>query len=378
MSAVALLAPDAPAEDAGDASARQLGEPDAPARLARICLLIPAHDEEAGIVAAMQSVEAQTLRPDRRIVVSDNSTDRTVELARSRPGWEVWETVDNHGRKGGALNQAWAILEPSLADADYVVTMDADTLLDPNFVECAYARYQEEKLKGRALGGICANFSGLPLDSALGALQMMEYARAEMINRSRRGFAPVLAGAATMFSVQALRSVHAMRGHLYEPVLTEDYELTLALRVNGYATMAPRRCKARTDLMPTVPTLWAQRLRWYRGAFEALRAHGFRRGIRNDIGWLGFSLWAAASRWLFLVALLITVLTVGSIAFSPWLFLLFAFASLIRVIQVRELGWKYMVLAGFMVEELYYAFFLEAVLWRSVYLAFCARSDGYW
>ena len=167
MSAVALPAAPAPDQLGVGAATPELGEQQEPARLARIHLLIPAHNEEAGIVAAMESVEDQTLRPDRRIVVSDNSTDRTVELARSRPGWEVWETVGNRGRKGGALNQAWAILEPSLADVDYVVTMDADTLLDPHFVACAYARYQEEKLKGRALGGICANFSGLPLDSAL-------------------------------------------------------------------------------------------------------------------------------------------------------------------------------------------------------------------
>jgi hypothetical protein len=57
----------------------------------------------------------------------------------------------------------------------------------------------------------------------------------------------------------------------YEPVLTEDYELSLALRVHGYDTMAPRNCLAHTDLMPTVKMLWAQRLRWYRGAFESLR-----------------------------------------------------------------------------------------------------------
>ena len=93
----------------------------------RICLLIPAHNEEVGIVAAMESVETQTLPPDRRIVVSDNSTDRTVELARSRPGWEVWETIGNTGKKGGALNQAFERLEPELTEHDYVVTMDADT-----------------------------------------------------------------------------------------------------------------------------------------------------------------------------------------------------------------------------------------------------------
>jgi biofilm PGA synthesis N-glycosyltransferase PgaC len=346
--------------------------------VSRICLLIPAHDEEAGIVAAMRSVEAQTWQPDRRIVVSDNSTDRTVELARSRPGWEVWETVGNTGKRGGALNQAWARLEPSLADDDYVVTMDADTILARDFIAAARAKYRQEKTSGRALGGVCANFSGLPLDTALGALQTMEYARAAQINRSRRGFAPVLAGAATMLSVEALRSVYRTRGHLYEPVLTEDYELSLALRVNGYATMAPFACRARTDLMPTVRMLWAQRLRWYRGAFESLRLHGFRRGSRNDIGWLIFSLWAAASRWLFLVALGVTVATVGRMSFSPWLLLLFGFAASIRIIQVKELGWKYMVLAGLIVEELYYAFFLEAVLWRSVYLAYVVKGATHW
>jgi cellulose synthase/poly-beta-1,6-N-acetylglucosamine synthase-like glycosyltransferase len=340
--------------------------------------VIPARDEHAGIVDAMRSVERQTLRPDRRIVISDNSTDRTVELASARPGWEVWETVANTGRKGGALNQAWARLEGWLRDGDFLVTMDADTLLDPTFVEHAYAKHTHARERGRPLGGVCANFAGLPLDTALGTLQTMEYARAEQINRSRHGLVPVLAGAATMFSVTALRSVLRARGHLYEPVLTEDYELSLALRVNGYPTMAPRACRARTELMPTARMLWAQRLRWYRGAFESLARHGFRPGIRSDFAWLGFSLWAAAARWLFLLALTVTVLSVGQMAFAPWLLGLFAFAAIIRVIQVRELGWRYMLLAALMVEELYYAFFLEAVLWRSLYLALKVRPAAAW
>ena len=61
----------------------------------------------------------------------------------------MWETVGNTGRKGGALNQAWALLEPGSGDGDYVVTMDADTLLDPEFVEAAYAKYQPSGSKGR-------------------------------------------------------------------------------------------------------------------------------------------------------------------------------------------------------------------------------------
>ena len=347
-------------------------------RTQKIVLLVPAHNEAVGIVATMESVEAQTMSPDRRIVVCDNCTDATPELARSRAGWEVWETVGNTGKKGGALNQAWDRLGDYLTDDDYLVTMDADTLLDSHFVENAYAKYQQKGRKGHKLGGVCANFQGLELDSALGILQKMEYARAEKINRSRRGIAPVLAGAATMFSIRALREVHDSRGRLFEPVLTEDYELSLALRVQGYETMAPRNCLAQTDLMPTAKMLWAQRLRWYRGAFESLRSYGFRKGVRSDIGWLSFSLWAAASRWLFLIALGVVLYQAGHMTFSPLLLPLFAFASFIRMVQVKELGWKYVLLAGVMVEELYYAFFLEAVLWRSAYLAFFARSGGNW
>src|SRR4051794_8146044 len=317
-------------------------------RTAKIILLVPAHNEEVGIVATMESVEAQTLAPDRRIVICDNCTDATVPLARARSGWDVWETVGNTGKKGGALNQAWDRLSDDLDDDDFLVTMDADTLLDPHFVENAHAKYQEKRAKGHRLGGVCANFHGLELDSALGILQKMEYARAEKINRSRRGIAPVLAGAATMFSVRALREVHAARGRLYEPVLTEDYELSLALRVRGYETMAPRSCRAQTDLMPTAQMLWAQRLRWYRGAFECLRDYGFVKGVRSDIGWIAFSLWAAASRWLFLIALGIMCFTRGTLSFSPWLLTLFGFASFIRMSQVKDLGWKYVLLAGVM------------------------------
>ncbi|HEX6025662.1 MAG TPA: glycosyltransferase family 2 protein [Solirubrobacter sp.] len=354
--------------------ASQAEQRDAPA-VGLIHVVIPARNEQDGILDAMRSVEAQTVQPYRRIVISDNSTDATVELARSRPGWEVWETVGNTGRKGGALNQAWDRLDPTLDDGDFLVTMDADTILDPRFLEMAREKF---RTGGESLGGVCANFTGLPLPTALGVLQKMEYARAEQINRSRRGFAPILAGAATMFSVGALRAVHRSRGRLYEPVLTEDYELTLALRAHGYETLAPRACRAQTELMPTVRQLWAQRLRWYRGAFECLRTYRRQPRVRSDMAWLAFSLWAASTRWLFIGAIAYTVLTIGHVTFSPWLLLLFALAAAIRAVQVRSLGWKYMLAAALLVEELYYAIFLETVLWRAFYLAAAEKGGAKW
>ena len=48
----------------------------------RCVILVPAHDEEAGIVATLASITGQMQPQDRLLVVADNCGDRTAELAR--------------------------------------------------------------------------------------------------------------------------------------------------------------------------------------------------------------------------------------------------------------------------------------------------------
>ena len=218
-------------------------------RTPKIVPVVPAHNEEVGIVATMESVEAQTTSPDRRIVICDNCTDATPALARSRAGWEVWETVGNTGKKGGALNQAWDRLDGYLADDDYLVTMDADTLLDEHFVENAYAKYQQKRRQGQARRGLRELPGCRARQRARRPAEDGVRARGEDQSLQAR-IAPVLAGAATMFSVRGLREVHDSRGGLYEPVLTEDYELARAagpwLRDHGAAQL-PRAHRSHAD-----------------------------------------------------------------------------------------------------------------------------------
>jgi len=82
----------------------KLGEGGAPPPL-RLTVLIPAHDEELTIQGTLESLRAQTRQPDRIIVVADNCTDDTAEIARGR-GADVFTTVGNTEKKAGALNQA--------------------------------------------------------------------------------------------------------------------------------------------------------------------------------------------------------------------------------------------------------------------------------
>ena len=80
----------------------------------RCTVLIPAHDEEAVIGATLRRSPDQSRRPDRVVVVADNCTDATAQVARGY-GVEVVETVGNTEKKAGALNQVLGLLLPRSA-----------------------------------------------------------------------------------------------------------------------------------------------------------------------------------------------------------------------------------------------------------------------
>jgi biofilm PGA synthesis N-glycosyltransferase PgaC len=76
----------------------------------------------------------QTRAPDRIVVVADNCTDRTVQIARSfGRRVTVIETVGNRDRKVGALRTAWQ--QYVAYGYDYMLDVDADTVLSDNALE---------------------------------------------------------------------------------------------------------------------------------------------------------------------------------------------------------------------------------------------------
>src|SRR6478609_445086 len=118
----------------------------------RVTVVIPAHNEELILPAAVESLRAQTRPPDRVIVVSDNSEDATVGTARGL-GLEAVETVANTEKKAGALNQVLHDLLPTLGIEDVVMIMDADTTLTPDFLRVAVERLEDDP-DLMAVGGV--------------------------------------------------------------------------------------------------------------------------------------------------------------------------------------------------------------------------------
>jgi cellulose synthase/poly-beta-1,6-N-acetylglucosamine synthase-like glycosyltransferase len=98
-------------------------------RLDDVAVLMAAHNEEVVIEDSLSALLALT-SPRDVYVVSDFSTDRTVELARGE-GVNVVETPSNVG-KAGALDHGIEAFD--LIDRyEAVMLLDADTRLDPEY-----------------------------------------------------------------------------------------------------------------------------------------------------------------------------------------------------------------------------------------------------
>lgn len=92
-----------------------------------LAAVVPAHDEQAAIAATLASVKPQLRAGDRLIVVADNCSDATADIA-AAAGAEVLARVDAARRgKGYALQYALDALRP--APPSLVVFIDADCRL---------------------------------------------------------------------------------------------------------------------------------------------------------------------------------------------------------------------------------------------------------
>jgi len=347
----------------------------------RLTALLPAHNEELTLGASLGSLWGQSRRPDRVIVVADNCTDGTVEVAR-RHGAEVFTTVGNTEKKAGALNQVLAELFDDIDVNDVVMVMDADSIVVPGFLETGMARLEADP-DLIAVGGV---FSGEDGAGLVGQLQRNEYARYRRHISRRRGKVFVLTGTASLFRAYALKAVADSRGelipgypgHVYDTLaMTEDNEMTLALRSLGAKMVSPRQCLVVTEVMPSWHALWRQRMRWQRGALENISAYGFTRA--TAIYWLqqlgiGYGTIALNA---YLLLMLITLLAAGGFEFFWFWFALGMIFVVERVVTVWAAGWRARALALPLVIELAYAIVLQAVFTKSLLDIATGRTAGW-
>ena len=112
-------------------------------------LITPAWNEEAHLDEVIRSVADQTLLPERWVIVSDGSTDRTDEIVQSYSQRYAWirllrlerSPVRHFAGKAQAVNAGYESLRE--LDFDLVGNLDADITLPPDYYEFLLGKFND-------------------------------------------------------------------------------------------------------------------------------------------------------------------------------------------------------------------------------------------
>ena len=122
-----------------------------------VSIVIPAHNEELFISSALRSLQRQTYTNFEIIVVDNNSTDSTVEIAKSFNA-----TILREEKLGViAARQAGFLL----AKGEIIATLDADTIAPPEWLERIVKKFNQRP-EMAAYGGMYTLYSG-PLSARI-------------------------------------------------------------------------------------------------------------------------------------------------------------------------------------------------------------------
>ena len=222
-----------------------------------LAVLMPAHQEAAGIADTLHALTPQLRPGDRLLVVADNCTDATAALAREA-GAEVAERTDPDRRgKGYALDFGLGILATD--PPPVVVIVDADCTLHPGALD-ALAR--AVAASGRPVQGCylmaAPEEAGLPLKVAELAFLVKNEVRPSGLHRL--GLPCQLTGTGMAFPFAALRRADLASGHL-----VEDMRLGLDLALAGSPPVFCRAARIDSVFPTSAAGERSQRQRWEEG-----------------------------------------------------------------------------------------------------------------
>ncbi len=133
---------------------------------ARYVLVTPVRNEEEHVGRTIDAVAAQTHRPERWVIVSDGSTDRTDEIVRQRAAQLPFLRLARRESTGKRdfNSKVMAIREGvrQLADVphDFIGNLDGDVTFAPNYFETLLSRFDTNSHLGIAGGLVFEDIGG--------------------------------------------------------------------------------------------------------------------------------------------------------------------------------------------------------------------------
>ena len=289
-----------------------------------VSILLPAFNEEAGVVDSVESLLHLRYPEFEVIVIDDGSTDRTMAALReafdlvpvrkalqteietapirqtlfSQKHHNLWVISKDNGGKADALNSGL-----NASRYPYICAVDGDAVLEQDALLRVMMPIVDNPTVV-ATGGIIRIANGCQIDrgrvtevglpkSRLATLQVVEYLRAFLVGRvgwSALGGLLIISGAFGVFK----RSVVMEAGGYSVRTVGEDMELVVRLHRHLREKGKPYQIAfvpdpvCWTEVPEDLATLGRQRRRWQRGLAETLWRHRSAIGQpgMGSLGWL--------------------------------------------------------------------------------------------
>jgi N-acetylglucosaminyltransferase len=226
-----------------------------------LSVIVPAHNEEAGLPATLEALLRQTVPPDEILVVDDGSVDRTGEVARSY-GVTVLTPPRNLGSKAKAQNHAL----PHCA-GELVLAVDADTVLAPDYIEKIKPVFDDPDVVVAA-GNVQTRFSRTAWERG----RSIEYLFGFHWHRPIQNAANspmVCSGCCSVFRREPLVAF----GGFPERTIVEDMDYTWSQQIAGRRAVYVADAVAWAADPETLTYLRKQVWRWMAGFFQNVRLH---------------------------------------------------------------------------------------------------------
>jgi len=244
-----------------------------------VSVLIPAYNEEAVIVRTVHSALANDYSPLQVIVVNDGSADLTGELPDSnfQNDSRVHIIHQTNGGKPAALRHALAE-----ATSEIIVTMDADTYIEPDAIAKLVRHFADPQV-----AAVAGNVKVGNRDRWITRWQALEYVTSQ--NLEKRAFdllncIPVVPGALSAWRADAIRAA----GGFTADTVAEDTDLTITIRRSGGKITYDEDAIGWTEAPETSAALVRQRFRWTFGTLQSFWKHRdtLGRARYGTLGWI--------------------------------------------------------------------------------------------
>jgi cellulose synthase/poly-beta-1,6-N-acetylglucosamine synthase-like glycosyltransferase len=233
-----------------------------PSRPLRKAVMIPAHNEEVGIVATLRNIMPQLSAGDRCLVVADNCSDGTAAVARAEGAIAAERSHPTDRGKGFAL--AFGLDELAKDPPDIVIVYDADVEASPGSID-ALARLAHAHQRPVQ----CDNLVYPEKPSAISVISALAFLvrnRVRPRGLRRLGMPCHLAGTGMAFTWDVIRKAPPTGAYL-----AEDLLMGLELALLGHPPLYSAHARVLSAIPDQSAAARKQRSRWEHGQLTTVR-----------------------------------------------------------------------------------------------------------